>query len=203
MTRALGWALAAALMGAGCALPKDPDKVFDAYVKAYADGDGARVWDLSSPRARLDARVWRLRLLAALTHPDPVQRIQVEGRFGVVASDLRGMDDRTFFLWLMAAIRKRVGGPLIRKTASAWHRVLVVPRGVGVVVIYRDGGSRQELPMVRVDGAWRVETSPFPAAKPPEKKDPPVKQDPPEKKDGDPPDEPEPPPRAPDDPGMT
>lgn len=163
MTRAL----LVLLLCAACATPKQPGDVFDAYLEAYADGDAEAVWSLSTPEARLDARRLRLELVAGLSDADPANRVAVEGLFGVTIDDIRPLDDKAFFSWAMGAIRRRLGPGFVRRTVSGMSFVRIEADGPGVAVVYREAnGVESRLPLRKVDGAWRVDISPFPKGKP-------------------------------------
>ena len=151
----------------GCGTAKQPGEVFDAYLAAYAQGDSETMWDLSTPAARLDARRLRLEMMAALADPDPVQRIGVEGTFGITADTLRPMDDKAFFVWALGAIRHRLGAAFVRRTVEGMRFARIEPDGQGVAIIYREAsGVESRLPMRKVDDVWRVDMSPFPQPKP-------------------------------------
>lgn len=157
--------LAAASAVLACAgMPDSPREAFDEYMEAYADGDAERMWDLTTREARQDAGRLRNDLLAALTDPDPVRRIQVEGMFGAHSGVFGTMGDREFFIWAVAAIRRRLGGPFIRRTVTQWRYKSEGVVDGQVVVRYLEPPSLvHELPVRRVDAHWFVDRSPFPA----------------------------------------
>lgn len=158
----------ALVLVAGCGgLPSSPEDAFDAYLEAYADGEAQRLWELSAPEARADARRLKAELVALLTHEDAVERVKVEGLFGVMADDLEGLGDKEFFVWAVGAIRRRIGGPFIRKTVSKWERLGVRHTGPhSAIVIFREAPGQQGKLVVRELGShWYVVTSPFPQEK--------------------------------------
>ncbi len=164
----IGRALIAALLLTGCSTtPNSPENLFDIYMEAYADGDGGRLWELSTPAARADAKRLRKEVVAALTDPDAVKRVQVEGMFGATARDVLTMNDRQFFVWAVQAIRRRLGSAFVRRKVSAWRRVAVQRVSLGLAqVIYREpGGGLSQLPVRLAGDLWYVDLSPFPADK--------------------------------------
>lgn len=171
------WAAVVVLLGVGCGLPTEPADVFDDYVEAYALGRAEVLWDLSSPAARDDAKRIKAELMAGLRHPDAAIRLDYEGTFATTAEEIEPMDEKTFFTWAVATIRRRLGGGYVRSALSRWVRVRMesLPDG-RIVVVYRWGERLGRMPLARVDSAWRVDQSPFPAkpAAPPKSGDDPL-----------------------------
>ncbi|MFT7624665.1 MAG: hypothetical protein ACI9WU_003854 [Myxococcota bacterium] len=158
-------ALLACWVLSGCATAQSsPGNVFEAYLEAYAEGDAPRMWELSSPSARADGRRVRDELVALLQDPDPIQRVQVEGRFGASSHDVIGMNDQQFFVWGVAAIRRRLGAKWIQQAVSSWALVTVAPTAAqAALVVYREpSGQLQRMPVIQRDNKWYVDVSPFP-----------------------------------------
>lgn len=159
--------LIALLAVASCGLGRAPGEVFDAYLAAYAEGDADAMWELTSPGARLDARRLKAELMVVLADPDAAKRVAIEGQFGITVDDIAPLDDKAFFGWAIRAIRHRLGAGFVRRTVEGMHFARLEPDGDRVMVVYREAsGVESRLPLAKVDGAWRVDQSPFPATKP-------------------------------------
>jgi hypothetical protein len=131
-------------------------------MSAYADGDGERIWVLSTDRARATAVELQRTVLEALMHPDPVERVKVEGLFGQQAADISTLHPREFFLWAIAAIRQRLGAAFVRRTVSDFQRIVVEYHGEYALVSYREAqGTISQLRVQRDGELWRVDQSPF------------------------------------------
>ncbi len=156
------------LLSLACAT-SGPSAVFDDYFEAYGAGDAGRLWELSSPAARNDARRIRTELLAHLESERVEERVEFEGLFGITAEDVRPLDDQQFFEWAVGTIRRRLGVTAIRALVSRVQRVREEPVNAElVVVIYRVGEELSRLPLLKTPDGWRVDQSPFPQPQPAE-----------------------------------
>ena len=130
---------------------------------AYAEGDAARVHDLSSPGARADGKRLQKDLLAVLESGDPAKRILVEGRFSITAKELRVMDTKQLFVWGVLSIRRRLTPAFVRKTVSEMSLVRVRAVVGGAEVVFRNPkGVENSMRLLRTADGWLVDDSPFP-----------------------------------------
>ena len=130
---------------------------------AYAEGDAAQVYELSSPGARADAKRLQKDLLAVLDSGDPAKRILVEGRFSITAKELRVMDNKQLFVWWVMSIRRRLTPAFVRSTVSEMSLVRVRAAVGGAEVIYRNSrGVENSMRLLRTADGWLVDDSPFP-----------------------------------------
>ena len=157
-------ALALTALGCGHALPETPREAYTRYMGAYADGDGRRLWELSTPAARADAARVRMEIVRLPTDPDPVRRVQLEGIFGASVERVTEMDERAFFVWAIEQIHRRLGPAFVRRAVESFELVSVRKEGKNVAVaIYREPSGRvNELRLRRIEDHWYVDTSPFP-----------------------------------------
>lgn len=164
MSRLLQGVLALLILtAAACGSTMSPSSTFDAYFEAYAAGDSEQLWALSSTAARADASRVKRELLAGLRSGDGEERTHFEGTFGVTAEVIEPMDERQFFDWAVAMIRRRLGAGYVRAFVTRVQRVReeTLPDG-SVVIVYRADEDVSRLPLSRTSDGWRVDQSPFP-----------------------------------------
>ena len=164
MTRlARAVAIVVVLSAAGCGTTMTPSGTFDAYFEAYAAGDAELLWALSSPAARADASRVKRELMVGLRSEQADVRTHYEGTFGVTADVIDPMDERQFFDWAVAMIRRRLGPGYVRAFVTRVQRVReeTLPDG-SVVIVYRADEGVSRLPLKRSSDGWQVDQSPFP-----------------------------------------
>jgi len=151
------------LLLSGCVTTGSPEAVFDRYLNAYGNGNAQEMWDLSAPNVHKETKVLQARFLEALRHPDPAQRIPVEGTFGVTAEIIESMDTRTFFHWVIHAIRRQLGSSTIRNAVAGMQRLTLLSMGPNhVQIVYRGMDEREHrLHLQRSDKGWLVQDNPF------------------------------------------
>ena len=151
------------LLLSGCVTTGSPEAVFDRYLSAYGNGNAQEMWELSAPNVHNETKMLQGRFLDALRHPDPAQRIPVEGTFGVTAEIIEAMDTRTFFNWVIQAIRRQLGSSTVRKAVSGMRRLTLLSLGPNhVQIVYRGMDKREHrLNLKRSDKHWLVQDNPF------------------------------------------
>jgi hypothetical protein len=153
-----------AILLLACATTHSPRSTFDAYRDAYADGDAAQMWALSSAKARSDVSRLRAELLIGLESTDTARRFLAEGQLALTAAQVRAMSDYALYRWAVGAIRKRLNAAVIRRLASQMRFVREIATVNGAEVIYRNGAgaeSRMVLSRSPNEKGWRVDFSPF------------------------------------------
>ena len=127
------------------------------------------MWELSSPTVHQETQALQTQFLELLRNADPAKRVPVEGTFGVTAKTIAKMDTRTFFIWVIQAIRKQLGSPTVKHAVATMRRLYVEYEGPdNVSVVYRGTDDREHrLHIRRMGKHWLVQDNPFfPKSKP-------------------------------------
>jgi len=151
------------LLLSACATAGSPAHVFDRYLQAYSAGDGQQMWALSSPAVHQETQALQAQFLKVLRNPDPAERVPVEGTFGVTAETIEKMETRTFFVWVIQAIRRQLGAPTVERAVATMRRLYVESTGPNDAhIVYRGVDDREHrLHIRRVNNEWLVEDNPF------------------------------------------
>jgi hypothetical protein len=159
----------ALLVLVSCGTMGTPEAVFDTYIQAYADGDAKKMWELSAPSVHADTAKVRAYVLTILAHPDPVVRIQIEGKHAITKEEVQAMDTHGFFIWAVYASRRQLGARQVRRIVETVTRKYVEsmgPNNVNVVYHETDDASPKRMHLRRIYGRWYVQFNPFQAAMP-------------------------------------